>query len=85
MLSELLKQRKEDQVHLFLIGLDDAIFGTIRSSILQMEPIPSIKKTYAMIVREEALRNLVKNREIRSEAVAFAAARSYHNSMSSLF
>lgn len=36
-------------------------FGTVRSSILQLEPIPNIKRSYAMIINKEAHRYLVKN------------------------
>lgn len=35
MINEIIKQREEDKVHQFLIGLDDSIFGTVCSSVLQ--------------------------------------------------
>lgn len=53
MKTEFLKQKEEIKVRLFLLDLDDATFSTVRSSILQMDPIPSIKKVYAMITTEE--------------------------------
>lgn len=45
--------KEEIKVHQFLLGLDDTTFSTVRSSILQMDPIPSIKKVYAMMTIEE--------------------------------
>lgn len=44
--KQIIKQREKDKVHQFLIGLDDSVYGTICSNILQMDPIPNIKKTY---------------------------------------
>lgn len=75
MLTELINQREENKVHQFLISLGDSTFSTVQSSILQIELIPSIEKTYAIIIKEELQRNLVKDTKIRGEAVAFAASR----------
>lgn len=72
MINELIKQRKETKVHQFLIGLDDAIFGTVLSNILQMEPIPNIK-IYAMIIEEKAHRKMIRIVEIGNEVIVFAA------------
>lgn len=44
-----------------------------------MEPIPNIKKTYAMIIKEKSHQNLTKNAEIRQESVAFIAPRIWQN------
>lgn len=57
MINEIIKQRKEDKVHQFLIYLDDSIYGIVCSNILQMDPIRNIKKTYAIIVKEKAPKN----------------------------
>lgn len=34
-ISAILKEREEEKVYQFLIGLDDVVFGTVRSSIIQ--------------------------------------------------
>lgn len=47
-----LNKNEEIKVYQFLLGLDDT-FSTVRSSILQIDPLPSIKRAYAMITTEE--------------------------------
>lgn len=34
------------------MGLNDAVYGTIRSGIIQQEPIPLIKQVLAQILKE---------------------------------
>lgn len=41
------------------MGLDDGVFGTVRSNIiLQIIPIPIAKAAYGMIIKEENHRNM---------------------------
>ncbi|KAK4421946.1 hypothetical protein Salat_2145300 [Sesamum alatum] len=51
--AELMKKQENGRIYQFLIGLDDAVFGTVRSNILSMEHIPSLMRVYSMIVQEE--------------------------------
>ncbi|KAJ1406912.1 Zinc finger, CCHC-type [Sesbania bispinosa] len=51
--KELAIERDKEKVHQFLMGLDDGVSGTIRSSILSMPPLPNVNRVYAMIVIEE--------------------------------
>lgn len=46
-----------------------------------MEPILNIKKTYAMIIKEEAHRKLIRTTKTGSEAVVFVAPKSVQNSL----
>ncbi|XP_072066989.1 uncharacterized protein [Arachis hypogaea] len=58
--SQLEKQRKEDRVHQFLMGLDDASYGTVRSNILVTDPLPTLNRVYAMLVQEERVKTMAK-------------------------
>lgn len=53
------------------MGLDDAMYRTIRSSILSMDPLPNVSQVY-VIVQEECHRNIAKGKEERGEVVGFA-------------
>lgn len=75
MKTELLKQKEKIKVHQFLLGLDDTTFSTVCSSILQMDPLPSIKKVYSMITTKEQHKQVSKLAENRGEAVASAAVK----------
>lgn len=51
--SQLEKQREEEKVHQFLMGLDDVNYSTVRSNILATDPLPSMNKVYSTLVQEE--------------------------------
>lgn len=66
------KQREEERLHQFLMGLDDSVYGTARSNILSTDPLPSLNRAYAVIVQEERVHNIARGKEQRSEGMAFA-------------
>ncbi|KZV52705.1 hypothetical protein F511_23168 [Dorcoceras hygrometricum] len=70
--AELDKKREEERLHQFLIGLDDSIYGTVRSNILSADPLLNLNRAYAMMIQEERVRNITRGKEQRSEHMAFA-------------
>ncbi|KAA8515426.1 hypothetical protein F0562_018963 [Nyssa sinensis] len=70
--AEFVKEKEEERVHQFLMGLNDEFFGTIRSQILAMDPLPSIGRAYAMVIQEEKHKSVTRGREDKSDTVAFA-------------
>jgi gag-polypeptide of LTR copia-type/Retrotransposon gag protein len=72
MVIELVKEREDEKTHQFLMGLDDAVFGTVRSNILSMEPLPSLNKVYSLVIQEERHRSVARGKEDRGDAVGFA-------------
>lgn len=69
--KELEKKREEEKVHQFLMRLDDAIYGTICSNILSMDPLPNLSRAYAIIIQEERHINIARSKEERGDAVGF--------------
>lgn len=67
MKEELLKQKEEIKIHQFFLGLDDTTYSIVRSSILQIYPLPSIEKVYSMITTEEQHKKISKFAENRGE------------------
>ena len=47
---ELDKKREEERLHQFLVGLDDSVYGIVRSNILSTKLLRSLNQVYAMIV-----------------------------------
>ncbi|CAM8983830.1 unnamed protein product [Rhodiola kirilowii] len=45
--------REEEQIHQFLIGLDDGDYNTLRSHIMAQEPLPALHRVYSLAVQEE--------------------------------
>lgn len=48
--SKLQKQRETAYVHQFLMGLHSDIYGTVRSTLLAIEPLPTINKVYSTLI-----------------------------------
>ncbi|KAF7839822.1 retrovirus-related Pol polyprotein from transposon TNT 1-94 [Senna tora] len=67
------KRREDDRVHLFLLGLDSAIYSTVRSSILAQEPLPNLNKVYSILVQEERVRIIAREKEEGSDVVSSMA------------
>lgn len=44
--SKLEKRREEERVHQFLMGLEDAVYGTMRSNLLAVDPLPSLNSLF---------------------------------------
>ena len=47
---ELDKKCEEERLHQFLVGLDDSVYGIVRSNILSTKSLPSLNRVYAMMV-----------------------------------
>lgn len=46
------KKQEIEQVICFLKGLAE-VYGTVKSNILMMEPLPTINKAYGMVLQQE--------------------------------
>jgi len=70
--ADLSKEREDERVHQFLMGLDDNLYGTLRSNIIAQDSLPSFNRVYALVVQEDRHKTMTKGREARNEDVAFA-------------
>lgn len=68
--AEIMKELQYEKVHKFLMGLDSSLYGTIRSQILNYEPLPTLGKAYSMVVAEERHQMVSCNQEHRAENAA---------------
>ncbi|XP_074290764.1 uncharacterized protein LOC141617467 [Silene latifolia] len=71
----ILKEREEEKVHQFLMGLDKTLYGGVRTNLLMEDPITSLTRAYALVLREETHTNITKGKEERNEAAM--ATKSY--------
>ncbi|XP_074298033.1 uncharacterized protein LOC141628838 [Silene latifolia] len=60
--SEILKEREEEKVHQFLMGLDTSLYGDIRSNLLMDDEITSLSRAYALVLREERHKAVTKGK-----------------------
>jgi len=59
----------------FFMGLDPEQFGNVGSNLLAMEPLPTLNKAYATLLREERQQLVMKGLENKTmiEALTFQA------------
>ncbi|XP_074303250.1 uncharacterized protein LOC141637698 [Silene latifolia] len=73
--SVIAKEKEEEKVHQFLMGLDKNLYGHVRNNLLMEDPITTLPRAYALILREERDSNMTKVEEESNEAAM--AVRSY--------
>lgn len=66
-------KHEEERLHQLLLGLDNSIFHTVTSQILNMDPLPTMNTAYQMIIRQERHGLIVRGKDERTEVVAYAA------------
>jgi len=54
------------------MGLDEAVYGGVRSHILSTESLPKLNCAYAIVIQEEHVQSMTHAKEKQSEHVAFA-------------
>ncbi|KAG7553171.1 Reverse transcriptase RNA-dependent DNA polymerase [Arabidopsis thaliana x Arabidopsis arenosa] len=50
------RKREKDKVHQFLMGLDETVFGALKSSLLTRDPLPSLNQAFSIVQRDETVR-----------------------------
>ena len=71
--EEMSKMLEQDKVHQFLMGLNEDVYGNIRSQILALDPLPSLNRIFSMVQQEENHRKrMVSDDNTHKGAAAFA-------------
>lgn len=65
--------RHHEEEKLISLRLDNSIFHTIISQILNMNPLPFFESAYSMVIHEERHILITTSRSARSDAVTFVA------------
>ncbi|CAH9086436.1 unnamed protein product [Cuscuta epithymum] len=63
--------REEEQLHQFLIGIDDEVYGTVRSNLLSHSPLPDSNRAYQAFLQEENSRGAARGKLVAVETNAF--------------
>nr|AAC67205.1 putative retroelement pol polyprotein [Arabidopsis thaliana] len=70
------KEREEEKIHQFVLGLDDSRFGGLSATLIAMDPFPSLGEIYSRVVREEQRLASVQIREQQQSAIGFLTRQS---------
>ncbi|XP_019084235.1 PREDICTED: uncharacterized protein LOC109125902 [Camelina sativa] len=52
-LSTIVEERDEEKLHQFVMGLDDSRFGGLCTTLISMDPLPTLVVAYSKVIREE--------------------------------
>ncbi|CAH9089489.1 unnamed protein product [Cuscuta europaea] len=63
---------EKEKVHEFLMGLNGATFGGLRSNILSESKLTSLSRVYHMMIQEERHKNVTRMHDAKTEVAAFA-------------
>ncbi|XP_074299565.1 uncharacterized protein LOC141630693 [Silene latifolia] len=66
--ASIIKEKEEEKVHQFLMGLDSTLYGNIRTNLLMEEPIATLTCAYGIVLREERHASMTKVKEERVDA-----------------
>lgn len=75
LVHEAAKEREEEKIHQFVLGLNDSRFGGVSQNIISMDPMPSLDEVYSRIIREEQRLSATRSHEQQHEAVGFMVRR----------
>ncbi|XP_074266070.1 uncharacterized protein LOC141588531 [Silene latifolia] len=73
--ASLAKEKEEKKVHQFLMGLDRTLYGNLRTHLLMEDPITTLARAYALVLREERHTTVTRAQEEKNEAAMTAEAK----------
>ncbi|KAG7536884.1 Ribonuclease H-like superfamily [Arabidopsis suecica] len=71
-MEEVRKVREEDKPHQYFMGLDDTLYGAVKSNLLSRVPLPSLEEAYNALTLDEKAKQLSRDNEGRVDGVSFA-------------
>ena len=76
------QDRDEEILHQFYIGIDDDIYGTVRTNLLSQMPSPDIDRAYQTFLQEERSRSIARTKSTDIETHVFALSNVHSRSRS---
>lgn len=71
-IEDIIKEREEDKLHQFLMGLDESLYSSVKSNLLSRDPLPTLDEAYNVLVQDEESKLIGRMQEERSDGVSFA-------------
>ncbi|KAG7598815.1 GAG-pre-integrase domain [Arabidopsis suecica] len=70
-MEEVRKEREEDKLHQFLMGLDESVYGAVKSALLSRVPLPTLEEAYNTLTQDEESKSLSRMNDTRNDGVSF--------------
>ncbi|XP_010440298.1 PREDICTED: uncharacterized protein LOC104723608 [Camelina sativa] len=77
-LSDIVTERDEEKLHQFVMGLDDSRFGGLCTTLIGMDPLPSLVVAYSKVIRQEQRMSSTRLQQQNYDAVGFLARGDTH-------
>ena len=71
-MEEVRKEREEDKLHQFLMGLDETLYGGVKSSLLSRVPLSTLEEAYNTLIQDEETKLVGRLNEERTDVASFA-------------
>ncbi|XP_074270964.1 uncharacterized protein LOC141594876 [Silene latifolia] len=71
--TEFFKEKEEEKVHQFIMGLNTALYDNLRSNLLMDDDLTSLNRVYGLVLREERHKAVTRVREEPTVEVAMSA------------
>ncbi|XP_074271215.1 uncharacterized protein LOC141595141 [Silene latifolia] len=68
-----LKEKEEEKIHQFIMGLNDTLYNNIRSNLLMDDDLTSLNRVYGIVLREERHKAVIRIRDEPATEVAMSA------------
>lgn len=69
---DLEKEREEDELHDFFMGIDECIYGSVKSNLLSRDPLPSLDDAYNILIQDEDSKKTYGALDNRNDTMTFA-------------
>lgn len=69
---DLEKECEEDRLHEFLKGLDESLYGSVKSSLLSRDPLPTLDEAYSAFLQDEDSKHTSRVLSEQVETMAYA-------------
>lgn len=70
-IEDIIKEREEDKLHQLFMGLDESLYGSVKSNLLSRDPLPTLDESYNVLVQDEESKLIGRMQEERSDGVCF--------------
>ncbi|KAL2936302.1 Ribonuclease HII, partial [Bienertia sinuspersici] len=71
-IKEFRRDRDEEKLHQFYIGIDDDLYGAVHTNLLSQTPSPDLESAYQTFLQEERSRSIARTKPSTVETHAFA-------------
>lgn len=76
-MKEVRKEREENKLHKFLMGLGEMLYGPIKFALLSRVPLPTLEEAYNSLTQDEESKLVSRVHDERTYGVSFAVQKSF--------